>query len=60
MERKADEYAASIAALEAEIGALTRKRDTMRTDRDKELERLKMAVSKEHEAYSTALDEWEG
>lgn len=54
------EFAGALSALEAEIAALQRKRDKLRAERDRTLDGLKAEVTREFDAYSTALDDWKG
>ncbi|NML95459.1 hypothetical protein HHL27_17420 [Novosphingobium sp. TW-4] len=53
-------YDIAFREIERQMAELADKRDSLRIERDRTLKRLKVDVAKEQEAYSVALDAWEG
>ena len=60
LEDASRDYEITLREIEREIAELAGKRDGLRIERDRTLDRLKADVAKEQEAYSSALDAWEG
>ena len=59
LDRRTDEFAGAIKALDREIDALRKKRDNLRHERDHTLKRLGDRRDVDEDAYRVALEDWQ-